>query len=79
MLRPMNTKTSNQQNPPLPKKKRVDKNGNDRRRVFAKSGTATLLLAKGLTQNAAIVFTEKIREHAEKLGGESCCDFLITK
>lgn len=75
----MSTRTTNQQNPPLPKKKRVDSQGNDRRRVFAKSGTATLLLAKGITQNAAIVFTEKIREHADRLGGECCCDFIITK
>lgn len=69
----------NQQNPPLPKRKRVDSQGNERKRVFAKSGTATLLLAKGLTQNAAIVFTEKIREHADRLGGEACCDFVITR
>lgn len=77
----MNTRvrTINQQNPPLPKRKRVDSQGNDRKRVFAKSGTATLLIAKGLTQNAAIVFTEKIREHADKLGGEACCDFVITR
>lgn len=69
----------NQQNPPSPKRKRVDSNGNDKRKVFAKSGTATLLIARGLTQNAAIAFTENLRENAERLGGESCCDFLITK
>jgi hypothetical protein len=57
----------------------VDSNGNDKRKVFAKSGTATLLIAKGLTQNAAIAFTENLRENAERLGGESCCDFLIAK
>ena len=71
--------TGNQQHPPLPKKKRVDARGNDKRRVFAKSGTATLLIAKGLTQNAAIMFTDKLQENAELLGGEACCDFLITK
>ena len=75
----MTTKQTNQQQPPLPNKKRVDAQGNERKRVFAKSGTATLLLAKNLTQNAAIVFTEKIREHANRLGGECCCDFIITK
>lgn len=67
----------NQQNPPLPKGKRVDSQGNDRRRVFAKSGTATLLIAKNLTLNAAIAFTEKMRENARNLGGECCCDFHI--
>lgn len=69
----------NQQNPPLPKRKRVDTRGNDRRRVFAKSGTATLLIAKDLTSSGAVVFTEKLREIAERLGGESCCDFVIAK
>ena len=67
----------NQQNPPLPKRKRVDARGNDRRRVFAKSGTATLLIAKNLTLNAAMAFTEKMRENAQNLGGECCCDFHI--
>lgn len=67
----------NQQNPPLPKRKRVDSQGNDRRRVFAKSGTATLLIAKNLTTNAALAFTEKMRENARNLGGECCCDFHI--
>ena len=75
----MATRTVNQQNPPLPKKKRVDKNGNDHRRVFAKSGTATLLIAKGLNMNAAIALTQKIRNDAELLGGEACCDFVIAK
>ena len=69
----------NQQNPPLPKRKRVDSNGNDRRRVFAKSGTATLLIAKGLNTNAAIALTQKIRNNAEILGGECVCDFVIAK
>lgn len=67
----------NQQNPPSSKKKRVDSKGNDRRRVFAKSGTATLLIAKGLTLNAALAFTEKMRENAENLGGRCVCDFHI--
>lgn len=75
----MGTRTVNQQNPPSSKKKRVDSKGNDHRRVFAKSGTATLMIAKGLTLNAASAFTEKMRENAQNLGGECTCDFIITK
>ena len=75
----MATRTVNQQNPPLPKKRRVDSKGNDTRRVFAKSGTATLMVAKNLSLNAALVFTEKMRENAKALGGEVCCDFVIAK
>ena len=43
------TKTINQQHPPLPKKKRVDSVGNDRRRFIVKSGNATLIIASGIT------------------------------
>jgi hypothetical protein len=69
----------NQQNPPLPKKKRVDSKGNDVRRVFAKSGTATLEIVKGLNVNAALVFTEKVQELADSLGGQCTCNFHIAR
>lgn len=69
----------NQQNPPLPKKKRVDSQGNDKRRVFAKSGTATLLLVSGLTENAAFAFVKSFRENAERLGGKVECNFLMIR
>ena len=75
----MSTRTVNQQNPPLPKRKRVDSQGNDVRRVFAKSGTATLEIAKGLNVNAALVFTEKVQELADRLGGQCTCNFRIAK
>lgn len=69
----------NQQNPPLPKRKRVDAQGNSKKRVFAKSGTATLLLASGITDNAAAVFIQELQNNVELLGGKCECNFLITR
>lgn len=70
---------TNQQNPPLPKKKRVDTLGNSRRRVFAKSGTATLLLASELTEPAADAFINSMRDNTVRLGGKLECNFLVTR
>jgi hypothetical protein len=67
----------NQQNPPLPKKKRVDTQGNARRRIFAKSGTATLLLVSGITQPGADAFISSMIENAKKLGGKCECEFRV--
>ena len=69
----------NQQNPPLPKKKRVDTLGNSKRRVYAKSGTATLLLVSGITNPGADAFINAVRDYAERLGGKCECNFLITR
>lgn len=69
----------NQQHPPLPKKKRIDANGNDARRLFVKSGTATLLLAKLPSENAAKIAQADISKVIKNLGGEEQCSFLITK
>ena len=70
---------TNQQNPPLPKKKRVDTLGNSKRRVFAKSGTATLLLVSGITEPGADAFINSVRNYAERLGGKIECNFLVTR
>lgn len=70
---------SNQVHPPSPKKKRVDTQGNDRRKVFVKSGTATLLLAKGLTENATKVFIQGLEDNIGRLGGTLECSFLVVK
>lgn len=72
-------KQVNQQNPPLPKKKRVDSKGNDSRRLFVKSGTATLLLAKLPSENAAKIAQTDISKIIKNLGGEEQCTFLIVK
>lgn len=75
----MKTVVKNQIHPPSPKKRRMDVNGNDKRKVFVKSGTATLLLAKGLTENAAKVLTVKLQNSIISLGGMCECSFLIVK
>ena len=72
-------KIKNQQNPPLPKKKRVDSAGNDRRRFVAKSGNATLHLASGLTQNACEILEAHIRGSITNLGGTCECSFLVIR
>lgn len=69
----------NQNNPPLPKKKRVDVQGNDKRRVFVKSGNATMMLAKGLTKNACDILESKVVNAIKDLGGECTCSFIKWK
>lgn len=75
----MSRMPENQQNPPLPKKKRVDTLGNSKRRVFAKSGTATLLLVSGITEPGADAFINSVRNYAERLDGKIECNFLVTR
>ena len=58
----------NQLHPPLPKKKRVDVAGNDKRRVYFKSGNSTMLLAKGLTENGAKVVQNVLENILTDLG-----------
>ena len=74
-----NNRTQNQQNPPLPKKKRVDTLGNSRYRVFAKSGNATMCIAKGLTKPGCDALIDNIIELTEKLGGQHDCNFIIIR
>ena len=75
----MSKVVKNQQNPPLPKKKRMDTLGNSKRRVFAKSGTATLLLVSGITKPGADAFIQSVMDNAQRLGGKCECNFLITR
>lgn len=72
-------KTRNQEHPPLPKNKTTDNKGNVRKRVFAKSGTATLMLASGLTKPACDILETKFRNMVEELGGKVECSFLNWK
>lgn len=69
---------TNQLHPTPSKKRRVDAQGNARCRVFAKTGNATLGIAKGLTRPAADALIESIVANIDKLGGSCECDFLIT-
>ena len=71
------TKKVNQIHPPLPKKKRVDHLGNIHKRLYVKSGTATMLLCKDLSENAAKVLIEHMHTFAERLGTKIEPTFLI--
>jgi hypothetical protein len=75
----MAVKEQNQQHPQLPKRKRVDAQGNDRRRLFAKSGTATLQIAYGLTQEACDVLVQSIEQSIKNLGGICSCTWVKFK
>lgn len=72
-------KMTNQQNPSLPKKKRVDSKGNSHRRIFAKSGTATLEFAKLPSENAADALMESIKANTKRLGGTVSCTFFSAR
>lgn len=61
-------KSMNQIHPPLPRKKRVDAQGNDRRRLYFKSGNSTMLLCQGITENAAKVISNNLNNMCTKLG-----------
>ena len=69
----------NQLNPPLPKKKRVDSLGNSRKRMFFKSGNATILFCKGLTDSGCKVLENKINEFITALGTNLEGKFIITQ
>lgn len=66
----MKSKPLNQQNPPLPKRKRVDAQGNDYRRLIAKDGGTTMILVEGLTENGCKVLENVFRNNVERLGGK---------
>jgi hypothetical protein len=71
----------NQQHPPLPKKKRVDANGNDKRKLWLKEGTATMLFAKGLTENGCKALINAINSSLISMGQNALPNnkFLITR
>lgn len=74
----MKVKRVNQVHPPLPKKVRVDKNGNDRRKVWLKSGTSTMLLCKGLTLPGTEVLIKSIKDKCAQLGTKVEGTLLVT-
>lgn len=75
----MAMRTQNQVNPPLPKKKRLDSLGNNRKRMFFKSGNATMLFCKGLTENGCKVLEDKINEFMTAIGTSLEGKFIITQ
>lgn len=61
-------KHSNQEHPPLPKKKRVDVKGNSFKRVYFKAGNSTMLFCRGITENGAKALISALNDTACKLG-----------
>ena len=72
-------KHQNQEHPPLPKKKRVDSVGNNRKRIFYKKNDASILFARSVPENACVFFIENIRDMAKKLGINIEGNFIITQ
>lgn len=75
----MAAKEMNQQHPLQPKTKRMDARGNDKRRLFAKSGTATLQIAYGLTQAQCDVLVDAIEQAIKNIGGICSCTWVKFK
>lgn len=73
----MKVKRVNQIHRPVPKKKSVDSLGNRKKRVYMKSGTATMLFCKGLTENGCKALVDRLNSWANQLGTKIECDFLI--
>jgi hypothetical protein len=61
-------KHQNQEHPPLPKKKRVDAQGNDKKRIYFKSGNSSMLFCKGITENGYKALVSSLNDLANKLG-----------
>lgn len=74
-------KAQNQQHPPLPKKKRVDSNGNDKRKLWLKEGNATMLFVNGLTENGCKALINTINSSLIAMGQKVLPNnkFLITR
>lgn len=68
----------NQEHPTPPKRKRVDAQGNHRKKMYYKDGTSTMLFCEGVTENAAKALDKRIRAYAEALGTKIKGTFLIT-
>lgn len=60
-------KKQNQEFPITPKKKRVDSVGNDKRKLYFKSGGATITLIKSLTENQAKIIENVVHNIVEDL------------
>lgn len=74
-----NITTANQLHSPKPAKVRVDKLGNDRYRLWFKSGNSTMLFTKGLTKNAANCLISNIDRYMSQLHVKLEGTWLITK
>lgn len=72
---------ANQVHPPLPKKKRIDEQGNDRRKLWLKDGKTTMPFVEGLTESGCKALINSINSTLIKLGQKALPSnkFLITK
>lgn len=66
----MAIRSKNQQNPPLPKRKRVDAQGNNRKRMILKDGGATMIIAQGCTAENYDCAWERFKRDIEAGGGK---------
>lgn len=73
--------TRNQVHPPLPKKKRVDAQGNDKRKLWLRDGKTTMPFVEGLTEGACRALINTINSTLIKLGHDTLPTqkFLITR
>lgn len=62
-----------------PQKHPKDNLGNDRNRLWLKSGNTTMLLTKGITKSAATVLEERTKSFLKNCGLKMEVSFLITK
>lgn len=62
-----------------PQKKSKDNLGNDRNRLWLKSGNTTMLLTKDITKSAAAVLEERTKSFLKSCGLKMEVSFLITK
>lgn len=69
-------KSQNQQNPPLPKRKCVDSQGNVRVKFAAKDNGTTMPLVSGLTPNGCKILESKIKAAVNSLGGQLVVNFV---
>lgn len=66
------------QNPPQGGKK-VDAQGNSRKKVFLKSGTSTMLFCSGLTKPAAEYLMKRVQTLLKTLGTNLEGKFIVTQ
>lgn len=70
----------NQIHPPSPKKARVDSLGNDKRKLWLKDGSTTMLITSELTENGCKALINTINTTLLKLSAKPLQKrFLITK
>lgn len=68
---------NNQVHPPRRRSARVDAQGNNRKRMYYKDGTSTMLFTEG-TENACVALAARLKQYAEALDMKIKGHFIIT-